>query len=135
MGRNTTPTEHDEQVALVEWLELQRIRFFAIPNGELRPAQLDAKGRRYSNVAKRLRAEGVKAGVPDVIIVDPPPVAPDIRAVAIELKRRKGGTLSPDQQEWIAALNDRGWLAIRCDGAAAAIAALEDHGYGRRRSA
>lgn len=54
------PTEHQEQVALFQWLEIAAKRddrlsmAFAIPNG----------GARHPVVAAKLKAEGVKSGVP-----------------------------------------------------------------------
>lgn len=56
-------SEHNEQVALMQWWKLSHKRFklpeyalFAIPNG----------GARHIAVAKKLKAEGVRAGVPDI---------------------------------------------------------------------
>lgn len=54
-------SEHDEQAAFFRWCELSKGQhpelgyFYAIPNG----------GKRHVSVAKRLKAEGVKAGVLD----------------------------------------------------------------------
>lgn len=46
------PSEHDEQKALIKWARSKGIELlFAIPNG----------GYRAISVAKRLKAEGVKA--------------------------------------------------------------------------
>ena len=58
-------SEHHEQCALFAWLRLQwpdldRVSF-AIPNG----------GHRHKAVAGKLKAEGVKAGVPDIFIAYP----------------------------------------------------------------
>lgn len=49
-------SEHDQQVAVVEWYDLNGIPVFAIPNG----------GIRHKRTAAMLKAEGVKAGVPDL---------------------------------------------------------------------
>lgn len=38
------------------------------------------------------------------------------RVVAIELKRRKGGRVSPEQKEWLMVLNDAGIEAVVCRG-------------------
>jgi hypothetical protein len=32
MTKNTTPLEEEEQAALVEWLELKKLKFTAVPN-------------------------------------------------------------------------------------------------------
>jgi hypothetical protein len=60
-------SEHDEQVALFQMAALHEARIpelrclFAIPNG----------GHRHKAVAAKLKAEGVKAGVPDVCLPVP----------------------------------------------------------------
>ena len=57
-------TEHDEQVALMEWAELNKARLpdlewlYAIPNG----------GWRHKVTGARMKREGVKPGVPDLCL-------------------------------------------------------------------
>ncbi len=96
--------EHQEQVKLFEWAsyipELELL--FAIPNG----------GARHIVVAKKLKAEGVKAGVPDICL--PVPTA-DYNGLFIELKA-KGGALSENQLWWIGRLNTIGYKAVKCNG-------------------
>lgn len=53
--------EHELQVVLVQYLKIKKIPFFAIPNG----------GQRHLTVAKKLKAEGVLAGVADLFIMIP----------------------------------------------------------------
>lgn len=76
------PTEHEEQVNFVRWFRLQfpRVMIFAVPNG----------GDRHAAVAAKMRAEGVTPGVPDLFI-------PDWR-LFVEMKRRKGGRVTPEQK-------------------------------------
>lgn len=121
-----TPTEEDEQRTLAQWLDLHGITWFHVPN---------QRGTRKRYEMGILWALGVKAGVPDAMILDPPPRRPEVRGVAIELKRRKGGRLSTHQQRWIQRLRELGWIAEVCEGADAAIDLLERLGYGKRRSA
>lgn len=92
-----TPTEHEEQVLLFRWAHENEHRYpvlpllHAIPNG----------GHRLKAVAGKLRAEGVKAGIPDVHL----PVARNgFHSLYIEMKRTKGGRLTLDQNEMIARL-------------------------------
>lgn len=82
--KNTTPTEHAEQVAFVQFLEREypEEKFFAIPNG----------GHRNKIVAKKMRLEGQRKGVPDLYF-------PRLK-FWLEMKRTKGGSLSPEQKEW-----------------------------------
>lgn len=93
-----TPTEAEEQIALVEWLELQGLRFTAIPNSTYTTS--------WSQKTKNRRT-GLRAGLPDILILVAPSQAKDNlgRALFVEMKRLKGGTVSPQQREWIAALN------------------------------
>jgi len=51
--------EHQIQVAICNYLDWVQIPYFAIPNGGLRNIQ----------VARKLKAEGVKAGVADLFIM------------------------------------------------------------------
>jgi hypothetical protein len=41
--------------------------------------------------------------------------------MAIELKRSKGGRVSPEQAQWLRILSDNGWRAVVCHGAYDAI--------------
>lgn len=118
----TNPPEEQEQTVLAQWLDLHDITWFHTPNG----------GHRNVVVAAKLKAQGVKPGVPDVMIVDPPPASPDSVGVAIELKRRKDGRVTPEQTHWLAILQERGWAVAVCRGASEAIEFLESLGYGRR---
>ena len=116
------PPEDAEQQVLAKWLDMHRINWFHPPNG----------GHRNVIVASKLKAQGVKRGVPDVMIVDPPPASPENVGTAIELKRRKGGHLTDEQKEWLETLQERGWATAVCRGADEAIQFLESLGYGKR---
>lgn len=116
----TVPLEHDEQVSVVKWLKKRKIDHFAVPNG----------GARDIREATRLKAEGVTPGVSDLIITTPPPIE-GIFAVALEMKRRKGGTMSDDQKAWHAKYEKKsGWLCRVAHGAKDAIKVLTELGYG-----
>lgn len=90
------PTEHEEQREFVRWFRqtYPGVRIFAIPNG----------GARSPSVAGRLKAEGVSKGVPDLYI-------PAWRTW-VEMKRTKGGTVSPEQKDWRAYLESIGDFVI-----------------------
>lgn len=102
-------TESQEQQLLFEWAALSAGRWpelalmYHIPNG----------GSRSKSEAGRFRAEGVKAGVPDICL---PVARGGYHGLYIELKRVKGGRVSPAQQGWIAALRDQGYCACVCKG-------------------
>ncbi len=93
-------TEHQEQREFVMWMRqtFPEKRIFAIPNG----------GQRSRTTGAKLKAEGVSAGVPDLYI-------PAWRCW-IEMKREKGGKLSPQQKNWIKYLKSIGNTVIVANG-------------------
>lgn len=118
MKKSGTPSEHAEQVTLVQWFNLSypalKGRLFAVPNGE----------HRHVAVAARLKREGVVPGVPDLML----PVPSDgYHGLFIELKRAKGGRVSPEQKDWLAFLSEQGYRAEVCKGAAEAIAVIDSY--------
>jgi hypothetical protein len=111
--------EEVEQEGLAEILDRLGLTWFHVPNEGDRKPQYRAK----------LRRQGLKPGVPDVIIVDPPPAFPNAKGAAIELKRRKGGKVSEEQMDWIIKLNLLGWKTAVCKGKDEAIEQLKAWGY------
>ena len=110
------PSEEMEQRALTAWLSARfpTVLFYAVPNG----------GWRSKATAGKLKATGVKPGVPDLVIAEP---RSGHHGLYIELKRAKGGQLSPFQKEWLAALKARGYRAEVCAGADAAQAVITEY--------
>ena len=104
---NITPTEHEEQCALFEWAELWlpmvSALLFAIPVG----------GHRHIAVADKLKAEGVKAGVPDIFFALP---RNGEHGLFIEMKRVKGGSVRPEQKAMINRLRAAGYQVEICKG-------------------
>ncbi len=114
---NLTPTEAQEQIALVEWCDLMRIKIIHIPN----------EGKRTLYSGRELARMGLRRGVPDLFI---PAARKGFHGLFIELKRIKGGRVTEYQQKWIDTLNNRGYLAIVCYGADEAIAEIKRYfGY------
>lgn len=112
-------SEHEEQVALFEWAamvpELQWM--FAIPNG----------GARHIAVAGKLKAEGVKRGVPDIFL---PLARRGYHGLFIEMKSDRGRT-SPEQREWIEGLRRNGYVVAVCYGQDIARALLASYVFGQ----
>ena len=112
-------TEHDDQVALFAWAALAanidpRLEMLvAIPNG----------GHRHKAVAARMKAEGLKAGFPDMVLFVP---VGEWHGLAIELKYGKNSA-SKAQLEWLKALHYQGYKAKICRGVAEAVNAIEDY--------
>lgn len=101
-------TEHAEAVALMRVVRLHEPKYpslrmlFAVPNG----------GDRNKIVAAKMKAEGVRPGVPDYLL---PVSAPGYRGLAVELKSMTGYA-SKEQKQWIADLRAAGWKAEVCRG-------------------
>jgi hypothetical protein len=115
------PLEHEEQVDVMKWAEIQGMNvpalrlLFAIPNGGYRlPIGL----------AKKMQRAGLKAGVPDLCLPVP---SGQFAALYVEMKRVKGSTTSEEQESWHAALRERGNRVEICRGAGEAIAVIRDY--------
>ena len=114
MTTEQIPSEDHEQMLLVQWFRrtYAGVRIFAIPNG----------GHRHPAVAAKLKATGTSSGVPDLFI-------PAWR-LWVEMKRTKGGSLSPEQKDWIAYLESVDYWVIvgkGADDAKRQIQAFSDH--------
>ncbi len=103
------PTESVEQQRLFQWARAQHGKYpelnllYHIPN----------EGKRSKANGRRLKAEGLKSGVPDLCL----PVARcGCHGLYIELKRLKGGRVTDEQTGWMAALMQQGYMAAVCRG-------------------
>lgn len=84
MMATTPPTELQEQRAFIRYLQAMKLPYFAIPNG--------AKRTRWE--AQQAKAEGMVAGAPDLAVILPKGVT-----LWVEMKRRKGGVVTPAQKQ------------------------------------
>lgn len=114
--------KQDEHKAQVEVMEASRALapeypelelLFAIPNG----------GHRHQNVANMLKAEGVKRGVPDLMLPVP---RGGYAGLWIEMKAAKGKVSDP-QTWWIERLRAVGYRAEVCFSGPSAVAVLVDY--------
>ena len=107
----TSPSEHSEQVGFINWFRVKypNVLIFAIPNGE----------KRAITVAKRLKAEGVVRGIPDLFIPQ--------WTLWVEMKRISGGRLSPEQKAMIQYLEGIGQKVIVAKGAGDASKQILEH--------
>jgi len=101
------PTEHQEQAALIMWFQDAypdiKTRLFAIPNG----------AHKSRAAASKFSAEGLRAGVPDLMLPVP---SSGYHGLFIEMKRAKGGRLSDTQKDWLEFLGAQGYMATACHG-------------------
>jgi hypothetical protein len=120
MTRPAPLPEHTEAVLLMRavhgatrtWPELAM--FHAIPNG----------GHRSKRTAADLKAEGVRPGVPDYCLPVP---RGKFHGLYVELKRTAGGRPSPEQRQWLAALEQQGYLTHVARGWQDAWAVIRDY--------
>lgn len=114
-----TGSEHAEQVKLFAWAEdnVERLPalslMFAIPNG----------GHRHAAVAAKLKQEGVKAGIPDILLPWP---AHGRHGLFVEMKYGRNKT-SNSQQLWLQRLQQAGYATAVCYGAQEAIQVVEEY--------
>ena len=112
--KQVIPLEHNEQVVVIKYCDLNKIPVFAIPNGS----------NKSRTAQKNFKAEGLRPGVPDIMIPVP---SKKYHGLFVEMKRVKGSNTSDEQVEWIALLNKQGYKAVICKGAAVAISEIEDY--------
>ena len=132
-GNKKATPEHDEQVALFFWAELNKSKvpalelLMAIPNG----ASYGGGGGRW-NIAKRMKDEGVKKGVPDVFLPVPMTYTnegqvTDMKAgLWIEMKAGKNKP-SDEQNWWIEQLEEMGYRVEVCYSSQEAIDVINDY--------
>jgi hypothetical protein len=108
-GRGRAQPEHVEQSLLLQWADLASGRtpalalLYAIPNG----------GGRSRGQAGRLKAEGVKAGVPDLCL---PVARGGYHSLYVEMKAGPTSRVDPSQAAWHAALRGEGHAVRVCFG-------------------
>jgi len=110
--------EETIQEAVARALDHAGVRWCHVPNGEHRDMR----------TARRLKRNGVKAGVPDVLIFESPPNMPMAVGAALELKTERGRA-SRVQQDWLEALRVNLWEVAVVYGVDEAAAKLREWGY------
>lgn len=121
-------SEHAHQRAFFGWLNHFALTTypdakyaFAIPNG----------GKRDPITAARLKAEGVKAGVPD-ICYPIPSIRQDAVYHSLYVEMKAGsGRASADQGEWHSLLRRNGNAVAVCWGWRSAVQCFNDYVFGR----
>jgi len=115
--KKSVDREGQEQAALMTEIALRYPRaaklIYHVPNG----------GHRHKLVAIKLKEQGVKAGVPDLVL---PMARGGHFDLYIEFKARApyDAAVSPAQDAYLQALTDQGYLAIVCRGHVDAIEAI-----------
>lgn len=103
------PTESTEQQRLFLWARMESGRYpclkkmYHIPN----------EGKRTRATGGRLRAEGLKKGMPDICL---PVARGSSHGLYIEMKRLKDSNPTPEQEEWMDGLYQEGYCVAWCRG-------------------
>jgi hypothetical protein len=115
MKKDLGPLEHDIQVAYFQWWDWNygSPLAWATPNG----------GVRHIGTARKLKAEGVRAGVPDVFVAVP--IKP-YAGLFLEFKRLKG-VIKPDQTLYLAILEEQGYKTAVVRSVEEAIKTTEEY--------
>ncbi len=107
MARTVIPYEYEEQIAVIEFCELNNILVNHTAN----------EGKRTYYQGNLLKKMGLKKGFPDVSILEP---RGKYHGFYIEMKR-KGNKPTKEQLEWLKNLKSRGYATAICYSADDAI--------------
>lgn len=105
--------EFEEQCAVVKYLELKKIKFTALP--------LSTYTKSWG-VKMKNKASGVRPGIPDLFMII------NGQGVFIEMKKKKGGVVSPEQKDWIERINQCDCLSAHvCKGFEEAVVVINSY--------
>ena len=110
--------ESEEQALLFKWADYMSLKYpalrlmFHVPNG----------GSRDLIEARNLKRQGVKAGVPDIVL---PVARGGFHGLFIEMKRADGGRLSEAQADYLKKLRMQNYQAVVCNGFESAKSVIE----------
>lgn len=120
VGKNTqTASESVEQQCLFRWAEFAAVKhpvlnlLYHVPN----------EGRRSRSTGARMRAEGLKSGVPDICLPAP---RSGYHGLYIELKANDNKA-TKNQLAWLKALDEQGYMTAICYGWVAAKEVIENY--------
>lgn len=123
------PLEEDEQATFCQWLDIIGVTYVAVGNENVWSGIIRAlvknkamANRIISSIERKMKKLGKKKGFVDMILFFDGGIS-----VYIEMKRRKGGTLSHEQKDWQQRLKLLGFEAHVCKGAEEAIAVAEKY--------
>lgn len=111
--------EHNSQVTVFTWAQEKNGLYpglrnlFAVPNA----------GKRSIAMAKYLKAEGMRTGVPDIVLAWP---SGKYHGLFIEMKYGRNKP-TPAQRQWLDRLQAAGYKTSVCYSSAEAIEVIEDY--------
>lgn len=133
-GKSSEPSEKTGELPASRFGRMSAAEYRALLKAEQQPSgrwpelrllyHVPNEGQRSIATGGRMRAEGLKSGVPDLCL---PSAHGKYHGLYIEMKRTKGSKTSQEQKEWLAALKAEGYKTAICKGADAAIKAIETY--------
>lgn len=109
MAKAPVPSESIEQQALIRWARFSLGRY---PELDML-YHITNEGLRSVTTGARLKAEGLRPGVPDLCLAV---ARGGAHGLYIEMKRTKGGRLSAEQVVWLEKLTREGYATAVCRG-------------------
>ncbi len=115
------PLESEEQEAFINYCHTKNIKVISSANGmfigNLTPRQ-------RAKIINSMKNQGMAKGFPDLMILEK---SRENQILFIEMKRKKGGSLSPEQKEWIKTLDESGYCVAVARGCDEAINILNNY--------
>ena len=122
-SKQIVPKEDEEQMAFVQWCRLNNLIVHHSGN------EIGGSTRAVKVRAIKMKKMGTSKGFPDLLVFIPVyGITKRIdcyQMCAIEMKRKKGSTTSPEQKQWLKVLEMAGIPSAICKGADAAIEFVE----------
>ena len=118
------PTESEEQQLLFDFCMRVRYKYPELDMLVHTPNE----GKRNVYNGARLKREGLRKGFPDISLYCP---VGRYHGLMIEMKRKKGSTITKEQKEWIEKLNAQGYAAVFAYGCEQAWDVIEKYLTGK----
>lgn len=122
-NKKPVPKEDEEQMAFVKWCQLNGIICHHSGN------EIGGSSRAVKVRAIKMKKMGTSKGFPDLLVFVPvygvTKRVDCYQMAAIEMKRQKGSTTSPEQKQWLKVLEMAGIPSAICKGADKAIEFVE----------
>lgn len=115
-----TPLEEWEQEQFFRWVYANQIKHpeLQLCNGSMNGVRVSPK------IRAKLKCQGCRPGVPDI---DLPVKRGEYGGLRIEMKRVKGGTVSPEQKQFHTLLAEQGYRVEVCKGWRVAVEVVKNY--------
>ena len=137
-SRNDSLSESEAQIKLVIWCNRVKLGDEVLgeylhhsPNEGKKETRISKAGRVYCPQGQKNKNMGTRRGYPDLVLEI---ARQGYHGLRIELKRKKGGRVEPEQREWIERLTKQGYKAVIARGFDEAKQIITDYmGVGRNQ--